>query len=431
MNIRTSRRALLVGGASLLALGGLGISQAMAQETRLRMLWWGTDRRNKLQAQVNDIYAKRNPGIIVEGESAAFNDYWPRLATQVAGGNAPDIINMDYRYLADYGGRNVLLPLDEYVGNGLDIADFGPGLEGGKVNGTLYAINFGVNAAAILVNGAAFEEAGAKVPHAGMTWKEYADAGEQVSKNTKRKDFFGLSDGSGREPLFELWLRQRGKALFTADSKLGYDADDATAWFAMWADMRGRGIVPPADIEALDLDTFETGMINTGHAATNFAFSSNLAGYQALNQEKLTLVPPPIQESDSKPGLYLKPSMLFAIAANSTHVKESIAYLNFLVKDPEATTIMGLERGVSVSPAVRDNLTKSLNGLDTAMVAYIGSLGPDQLGALPVLPPQGAGEGTQVLTRISQEVGFGSSSPEAGGKQLVDELGAILARAAA
>ncbi|HEY4202748.1 MAG TPA: ABC transporter substrate-binding protein [Devosiaceae bacterium] len=428
MNIRMSRRALLAGSASLMALGGLGISRALAQEVRLRMMWWGTERRADLQKQVNAIYLKRNPGLTLDGESAAFNDYWPRLATQVAGGNAPDIINMDYRYMADYGQRKVLLPLDQYVGNGLDIADFGANLDGGKVDGVLYAINFGVNSAAILVNAAAFQEAGATVPHSGMTWKEYADAGEMVSKNTKRKDFYGISDGSGREPLFELWLRQRGKSLFTADAKLGYDADDATAWFEMWKDIRDRKACPPADIEALDLDTFETGMINTGYAATNFAFSSNLTGYQSLNKEKLTLVPPPVQEGDSKPGLYLKPSMLFAVSATSKFPKESIAYLNFLVKDPEATSIMGLERGVSVSPAVRANLAPKLSEGDAAMVDFIGSLPPEQLGALPPLPPKGAGEGTQILTRISQEIGFGSTAPDAGGKQLVDEIAAVLAR---
>lgn len=429
MSIHLRRRTILAGGASLLAMGSLGISRAFAQETRLRMMWWGTERRAELQRQATDVYLKRNAGLTIDGEYAAFGDYWPRLSTQVSGGNAPDIINMDFRYLADYAKRNVLLPLDEYVGNGLDIADFGANLDGGKVDGVLYAVSTGVNSAAILVNAAAFEEVGAPVPHSGMTWKEYADAGEQVSKNTKRKDFFGVSDGSGREPLFELWLRQRGKALFTADGKIGYDADDATAWFAMWADMRSRGAVPPADIEALDLDTFETGMINTGHAGTNFSFSSNLAGYQSLNQEKLTLIAPPVQESNSQPGLYLKPSMLFSVSATTAHPKESVDYINFLVKDPEATSIMGLERGVSVSPAVRDNLAPQLSEIDRTIVEFIGSLGADQLGALPPLPPQGAGEATQVLLRISQEIGFGSSTPEAGGKQLADEVASVLARA--
>ena len=36
-----------------------------------------------------------------------------------------------------------------------------------------------------------------------------------------------------REPPLENWLRQRGKALYTADGKLGFDADDLTEWFKL------------------------------------------------------------------------------------------------------------------------------------------------------------------------------------------------------
>lgn len=428
MDLRLNRRAVLAGGVSMLALTSLGLTRAMAQETRLRMMWWGTDRRNKLQAQVNALFQERNPGVAVDGESAAFNDYWPRLATQVSGGNAPDIINMDYRYLADYANRGVLLELDSYVGSGLDVADFGLNLDSGRIDGKLYGINTGVNAAVILVNAAAYEEVGLTPPHAGTTWAEYADNAEKLTKTTKRPHFFGANDGSSREPLLEVWLRQRGKALFTADGKLGYDVADAAEWFGMWADMRERQAIPPTDIAALDTDTFETGLINTGYAATNFGYSSNLNGYQALNQEKLTLVPPPMAEG-GKPGLYLKPSMLFGVSASSQKADASVAYINFLLKDLDATKIMGLERGVSVSAAVRENLTPGLAESDAATVSFIGSLGPDMLGELPPVPPQGAGEATVVLTRIAQEIGFGGTSPEAGAQQLVDEVTSVLARA--
>ena len=54
-----------------------------------------------------------------------WDDYWTRLATQVAGGNAPDLIQMDYRYLFEYAGRGAILPLDDYMGKELNIADFG------------------------------------------------------------------------------------------------------------------------------------------------------------------------------------------------------------------------------------------------------------------------------------------------------------------
>ncbi|KFL29876.1 hypothetical protein JP75_18435 [Devosia riboflavina] len=428
MTLRLGRRQFVLGAATLATATALS-RPVLAQQIELRMFWWGTERRSKMQQDINTLFEQGHPDIAVIGESAPFGDYWPRLATQVAGGNAPDVINMDYRYLAEYGGRDVLLPLDEFVGNGLDIADFGIGLGGGKMGDTLYAIPTGVNSSALMLNAAVYEEAGIEAPHPGMTWQQFGDNAQALTEKTTRDGMYGASDGSGREPVLEVWLRQRGKALYSADGALGYAAADIVDWFAYWQDLRERRAIPPADVVALDLDTFETGLVNTGQAALNYAFSSNLAGFQSLNQEPLTLVPLPVLETDPKPGQYLKPSMLFSIGAGSDKVAQSVEYLNFLLTTPEATAIMGLERGVPVSAKVRDAIAPQLNDLDRAMLDYISSLDGTVLGELPPLPPKGAGEAEKVLLRLGQEVGFGMSTPEAAAEQLVNEVTDLLSRA--
>lgn len=418
----------MLGAATLAATTAL-VSRAWAQQTELRMFWWGTERRGQLQQDINTLFEQGHPDIAVIGESAPFGDYWPRLATQVAGGNPPDVINMDYRYLAEYGGRGVLLPLDEFVGNGLDVSDFGPGLGGGKMGDTLYAIPTGVNSIALVLNAAVYEEAGVEAPHLGMTWAQFGDNAQALTEKTGRSGMYGASDFSGREPVLELWLRQRGKALYNADGSLGYQAADIVEWFSYWQDLRQRRAIPPADVVALDLDTFETGLVNTGQAALNYAFSNSLAGYQSLSKEPLTLVPLPVPETDPKPGHYIKPSMLFSIAAKSEKVAQGIEYINYLLTAPEATRIMGLERGVPVSPKVREDISSDLSDLDRAMLDYISSLDGTVLGELPPLPPTGAGEAEKVLLRISQEVGFEMSTPEASADQLVAEVTDLLSRA--
>ena len=83
-----------------------------------------------------------NTGVKIDGETLAWGDYWPRLATQAAGRNAPDLIQMDYRYVAEYARRGALLPLDEFIGKSLDISDFDKAsLDSCKVDGKLYGIN--------------------------------------------------------------------------------------------------------------------------------------------------------------------------------------------------------------------------------------------------------------------------------------------------
>ena len=91
---------------------------------RLRMFWWGSKERAERTDKVNKLYQQNNAGLTITGESLGWNDYWPRLATQTAGRNAADVLQMDYRYIFEYARRGALLPLDEYLSKGLNLGDF-------------------------------------------------------------------------------------------------------------------------------------------------------------------------------------------------------------------------------------------------------------------------------------------------------------------
>src|SRR6185436_4820565 len=109
--LKISRRSILK--ASAAGLAGFGAAPALAQsDTRLRMFWWGAKERADRTDKVNALYQQKNPGTTIAGETLGWTDYWPRLATQAAGRNAPDVIQMDYRYIFEYARRGALLPLD-------------------------------------------------------------------------------------------------------------------------------------------------------------------------------------------------------------------------------------------------------------------------------------------------------------------------------
>ncbi|MGO8112670.1 hypothetical protein AB9E26_35665, partial [Rhizobium leguminosarum] len=55
MTFRVSRRNFVAGGATLLSLSALGTS-ALAQETRLRLLWWGSQPRADRTNKVSQLY---------------------------------------------------------------------------------------------------------------------------------------------------------------------------------------------------------------------------------------------------------------------------------------------------------------------------------------------------------------------------------------
>ena len=160
MTVRLDRRQFLATGAAAAAyLGTAGFGRA--DDIKLRMAWWGGQVRAQLTTKALQVYSQANPGTTVDTEYLGWDDYWPRLSTETAGGNSPDVLQMDIEYLADYASRGVLLDLTPYVPSKLAVSDFDkPVLDNGKVDGKLYAISAGVNAVSILYNATAYQEAG-------------------------------------------------------------------------------------------------------------------------------------------------------------------------------------------------------------------------------------------------------------------------------
>jgi multiple sugar transport system substrate-binding protein len=428
MTVRIDRRGLLAGAAALGSLAAFGARGAWAQDARIRLMWWGSANRNDRTNQVIELFTTANPGVAVEGESAGWDDYWTRLATQASGGNAPDVMQMDYRYIFEYARRGVLLPLDDAMGNGtLDLSGFSQdAVASGQVDGKTYGVSLGANSSTMIVSTAAFEEAGVALPERGITWDDYAARAAELTEKAGKRGFYGSADAGGLEPAFEGWLRQRGKALYGADGKLGFDVADATEWFAMWQAMRDSGACVPADLQALDQLNIETSMVSLGHAGVSFAHTNQIVGYQGLSETPLVMIPYPTGGEGSQPGQYLKPSMFFSAYAKTGVPAEAAKFVNYFINDPAATEVLGVERGVPESAKVRDELKNTLDELSKAQIDFIETLG-DLAGPLPPPPPGGAGEIAFLLKRVNEEVGFGTP-PEQGAEALVSEASTILAR---
>ncbi len=424
MTGNVSRRTFLAAaGASLLAQ-----KAAWAQEsTRFRMFWWGSKERADRTLKAAALYQQRNPNIRIDGESLSFTDYWPRLATQTAGRNAPDLIQMDYRYLAEYARRGALMPLDEFMGKSLDISDFDKAsLDSCKVDGKLYGINIGNNSNALIYNKAAFQKAGVPEP-VDVTWDKFFVLAAAVTK-AHNGEYFGSSDASAEEVAFENWLRQRGKALYTAEGQLGFSPEDMTEWFQLWQDLREAGVAVAAEEQALDTGALETNTVTLGHAALSFSNSNQLVAMQALNQDPITITNFPRIATDAPGGHYRKPSMFWSVGGASANKEEAARYVSFFVNNPEAAAILGVERGIPISAAVRDALAPSLDEQSQVALNFVANLG-DLLSDIPPPPPANAGEVATALLTKSQEVGFGAQSPQDAGPAFHAEATEILSRA--
>ena len=429
MTIALDRRRFLMGTTALLGAAALSPAAALAQENRLRLLFWGGQARADRTYAATDLYTAANPGTAFDGEFMAFGDYWPKLGTQVAGGNAPDILQMDYRYIVEYANRDAIAPLDDFVGKELDLSDFDSDqLEGGKVNGKLYGISLGANSVATIVNSAAFEEAGVPVPGPEFSYADLPALAEKFNSGNKRAGMKVWSDNSGVESALDNWLRSKGKGLYGADGKPLFDENDLTEWFQLWADLRAAGVTVSPDDQALDAtDAIENTMVTLGKAATTAANSNQLVAFQAVNKDPLTMIHYPRYKPGAGGGHYRKPSMFFSLGATSQKLSDGAKFINFFISDPEATKALGVERGIPCKASTRANIEPTLDAQSQIALNFVSNLG-DLLGPLPPSPPANAGEINKALRTKSQEVAFGAQSPEEAGPAFFKDVNEILAR---
>jgi multiple sugar transport system substrate-binding protein len=421
MTLSLGRRALL---GSALALPALSPAQAQAQ--RLRVTWWGGAERARRTRSALDAWQRMNPGLTLDSETVGWGDYWTRLATQVAGGNAPDVLQMDYRYIHEYARRRALRPLDEFNPEPMDVRDFGAAnLEVGHVDGRLFGVAMGINSTALLFDPAAFERAGVPAPTIGTTWAQFAEAVTAVARTSGRRGYFGTMDGGMREPGLEVWVRGRGRQLYSEDGRVGFTRDDVAEWFDYWERLRRAGAAAAGDVQALDRQTPETSLLVTGRAAVTFTHSNLLIAHQGLTQTRLAMTADPRGE---RPGQYFKPSMLLSVSATTQAPQDAAKLVGFLSTGREAGEALGVERGVPPSASRREQLLPTLSDLDRAQVAYIGAIG-SLVAPLPPPPPRGAGEIDQLLRRTNERVAFGQLRVPAAADEFIAEAGRVLARA--
>nr|WP_255482290.1 extracellular solute-binding protein [Pseudarthrobacter sp. NBSH8] len=91
---------------SLLATGcGAPAGSSESSEVTLRFAWWGNEYLNAQTEKVIDAFEAEHPNIKIESAPGEWASYWDKLATTTAANDAPDVIQMDQKYIAEYGGR--------------------------------------------------------------------------------------------------------------------------------------------------------------------------------------------------------------------------------------------------------------------------------------------------------------------------------------
>ncbi|MDK1385309.1 ABC transporter substrate-binding protein [Sinorhizobium sp. 8-89] len=417
-----NRRTFMLGAAG--ATAGIALGQGSlrptfaAENVNLRAMWWGSNDRSKRTLSVAKLFQEKNPGVTVVGESLSGDGYWTKLATQMAGRSIADIFQLEPNTISDYSKRGACLALDPFIASALNVKDFGDDvLKLTTVDGKLWGIGLGLNSFALFYDADAFAKAGITPPGLDTTWSEYADIAVEMAKAT----------GKGGGPyaarytyVFDAWLRQRGSSLFN-ESGLGFGVEEAKEWYAYWEDLRKRGGTVGADIQTLDQNTIDTNCLALGYSAIGMAYSNQMIGYQLIMKSKLGIGMLPRAEKGGPSGHYYRPALIWSVGATTEHGEEAAKFISFFVNDVEAGKILGVERGVPMSPTVREAILPQLNPTEAETVKYINAL-KDQVGSYPPPAPLGATEfDHRVFRPIADELAFDRISIADAATRLVEE----------
>ena len=180
-------------------------------EATIRFSWWGSDTRHQLNQELIDAFEAEHPGITVTPDYTDWGGYWDKLATQTAGGDTPDVIMQEERYLREYAERGVLANLADHD---IDTSKIDESILGsGEFNDGLWGIPTGVNVRVMMADPQIFADAGVEMPDdETWTWQDYHDLMVEVSANTDA-GVYGAQDFGMIEPDLSIWARQHGHNL--------------------------------------------------------------------------------------------------------------------------------------------------------------------------------------------------------------------------
>ncbi|HML45745.1 MAG TPA: extracellular solute-binding protein [Clostridia bacterium] len=413
--------------ASLLITSMLaGVGAAQSEPTTIRILWWGSQTRHDLTTAMLNKFMEKYPDIKVEMEFTDWGGYWSKLATQVAGGLVPDVVQMDYMYLMQYAQNGVLADLTPYMESGaLDVSDVDPSvLDSGKIDGKVYALSTGMNALVMMYRPDVLEEAGVEMPMA-PTQSEYLDITKAVFEKTGRTDTHVVSLGIDE---LRFNLRNVGLNLYNEDgTTLGFE--DPAFIVNLWnrileAQDAGYGLGVGEETQATAFDSY------VADTWTGCHWTNELNAYQTGSGCELAMCEVPWLDDAQQPATYFKPSMFWSVSETSAAKDAAITFINFFTNDTDCFDIVGLDRAMPISARVREYLTPNLDATSQKvadMLDYLTAEGH----TTPIMKPDVAahGEIATLLGEYTEQVRYGLAEDlDAFAQEFMAEANALITK---
>jgi multiple sugar transport system substrate-binding protein len=177
---------------------------SLAQES-VTLLWgmWGSPEEIATHQAVADAYMAEHPDVKIELWSQPWGDYFTKLDTLFAAGDATAIPDVFFLFpVPSYAARGVLKNLDELIAEeDMDLSDYWPGaIDSTSFEGSVYGFPRDSAVEVLYYNKDDFDAAGLDYPTDEWTWDDLRTAAEAltVKSDSGRVSRYGLAMEGGK-----------------------------------------------------------------------------------------------------------------------------------------------------------------------------------------------------------------------------------------
>ena len=397
----------------------------------IRFAWWGDTKRNELYNAICDNFQKDNSNIKIVREVSSWNDYFDKLATQTAGGNAPEVFGIHPNFVSDYARRGAMQSIEEYVKSGtIDLSNFSQSVvDGGKVNGVNYMVSQGITFSNQMINLTLFDKLKVEKPSSNWTWEEFASKAKEIKAAAKKagmNDVYGTHDNSNMLQYFRYMVRQEGRDLYDKDGNITFTEADAEKWFEFWKDLRDSGAMPSAaTANEHAKDTLEQNLFTNSKIGVALFAVNQIALYQEqMGDTNLGLMRNPTS-ANGKNGEYIEGAFL-AISSKSDKSKQDAAakFINYFVNSEDSLKLFKLEQGVPGNTKMAEYIKPLLSEPQQKALVFVNDT--VKYAEVAVYPPKGATPLDAAFRDAAANVAYGDQSPAQAAKSLVEQCRQII-----
>lgn len=397
---------------------------ATGDKVTLNLCWWGNQTRNDVTKKAVDLYMSQNPNVDIKVEFTDWSGYWDKLSAMAAGGNLPDIIQMDYSYLNQYQKSGQLADLSEFVSNGaIDTSKIPESIiESGSIDGKCYAISLGSNAPLMVYDKAIVEKAGVTIPEQ-MTIDELYDISKTIYEKTGVKTYF-----DGWINMMQIVARANGSHLF--DELNAGTTDSMKVHFANVEKFAKAEFSISADLLAeKNPDVVETKPIIDETTWNDFAYSNQFISISSTAGRELGITMYPTLTDAKTQPMFLKPSQFYSVAETSQNKEEAAKFIDWFVNSVECNEILMAERGIPINSEVADAIKPNADAVSQKIFDYIAQVS-EIATTIDAPDPAGKGEVEALGKTIVEAVRYGDATADDATAQFVSESQKILEEAA-